>query len=313
VAVRIGLAGAGRRAVAAHAPALAECREAEFAGVWAPRPDAARSLAGQHGVRAYTSFEELLGQCDAVAFAVPPAAQPTLGGLAAGRGRAVLLETPIAGDLAGAQELALAVEAAKVISQVALIWRYAFAVRDFLAVGVPRTHPQGGSGRLVTAAFAPGSSVPAWRIELGLLRSFGPWLVDLLDAALGPVGAVSAHGDPQGWLGLKLEHTQGRFSDASLTATATLDSQSADIEIFGSGGVAEVDAEAALAPEVFGTMYREFAQAVSRGEPHELDVQRGLRLQQVIEAADADLRGVDTSGLERTNSGSVVVPVQRRR
>ncbi|HYZ57344.1 MAG TPA: Gfo/Idh/MocA family oxidoreductase [Streptosporangiaceae bacterium] len=256
MAVRIGLAGAGRRAATAHAPSLAACGEARFAGVWAPRPEAARRLAETHGVPACRSFGELLSQCDAVAFAVPPAAQPALASAAARRGKAVLLESPVAGDLAGAQELVLAVTQAHVTSQVALMWRYAFAVRDFLSAGVPRTHPQGGSGRLVSAAFAAGSDVPAWRIEMGVLRSFGPYLIDLLDAALGRVGGVRAHGDPQGWLGLMLEHSEGRFSEASLTATATPDSQRADVEIFGSGGAAAVDCQAAAGQEAFGTMYR---------------------------------------------------------
>ncbi len=289
VAVRIGLAGAGHRAATAHAPSLATCREARFAGVWAPRPEAARSLAGTHGVPAYRSFDELLTQCDAVAFAVPSAAQPDLASAAARRGKAVLLESPIAGDLAGAQELAAAVAAAGVTSQVALAWRYDSAVRDFLAARVPRTHPQGGSGRLVSAAFAAGFSAPAWRIEMGVLRNFGPYLIDLLDAALGEVSGVHAHGDPQGWLGLMLEHSTGRFSEASLTATATADSQRAEIEIFGSGGVAEIDCQDAAGRQSFGTMYREFAEAVERREPHQLDVRRGLHVQQVIEAAEADL------------------------
>jgi predicted dehydrogenase len=313
VAVRIGLAGAGRRAATAHAPALAACPQARFAGVWAPRPEAAQSLAEAHGVPAYRSFDELLAQCDAVAFAVPSAAQPDLAGAAARRGQGVLLEVPIAADLAGAQELARAVAAAGVTSQVALMWRYASAVRDFLAARVPRTYPQGGSGRLVSAAFGARSSVPAWRIEMGVLRSFGPYLVDLLDAALGEVGGVTAHGDPEGWLGLMLEHAKGRFSEASLSATATPDSQRADIEIFGSGGAAAIDCQDAAGRESFDTMYREFAAAVERGEPHELDVRRGLHVQQVIEAAEADLLGIAVPGLDRDEAGSVVRPVRPHR
>jgi predicted dehydrogenase len=311
VAVRIGLAGAGRRAATAHAPALTACQEARFAGIWAPGQEAARSLADTHGVPAYRSFDELLSQCDAVAFAVPPAAQPALATAAARRDRAVLLECPIASDLAGAQELALAVAEAGVISQVALAWRYASAVRDFLAAGVPRTYPQGGSGRLVSAAFATLSSVPAWRLEMGVLRNFGPYLVDLLDAALGEIVGVRAHGDPEGWVGLMLEHSKGRFSEASLTATVSPDSERAEIEIFGSGGAASVDCQTAAGEESFATMYREFTAAVERIGPAELDVQRGLHVQQVIEAAEADLLGIDTSGLDRDEAGAIVVPARK--
>jgi predicted dehydrogenase len=146
---------------------------------------------------------------------------------------------------------------------------------------------------------------------MGVLRHLGPYLIDLLDAALGLVGSVRAHGDPHGWLGLMLEHHGGRFSEASLTATATPDSERADVEIFGSGGAAAIDSQDAAGPKEFATMYREFAEAVERGEPHELDVRRGLHLQQVIEAAAADLLGVEASGLARNQAGAVVVPVRR--
>ncbi len=294
--VRIGLAGAGGPAAAVHASSLAACRQARFAGVWAPEPAAARSLAAEHGAPAFGSFDELLGDCDAVAFAVPPAAQPELAGAAAGRGKAVLLESPLAADLAGAQELATAVAAAGVPSQVALAWRYDSAVRDFLAGAVPRAIPQGGSGRLVSAAFGAGSAEPAWRIETGVLRTFGPYLVDLLDAALGRISSVRAHGDPQGWLGLMLEHSGGRFSEASLTATGAPGSERADIEIFGSGGTAAIDCREAAGRASFDTMYREFADTAEHGKPHELDAEHGLRVQQVIEAAEHDLFGTDTPG-----------------
>jgi predicted dehydrogenase len=291
VTVRIGLAGAGRRAAEAYAPALARCGQARFAGVWAPRLPAAECLASQHAVRAYHRFDDMLAGCDAVVLAVPPAAAPDLAEAAAGRSKAVLLESPIAGDLAGAQRLARAVAVSGVTSQVALMWRYSAPVRSFLTSGVPRTHPMGGSGRLVSAAPARTSAGPAWRTEMGVLRSLGPYLIDLLDAALGPVGAVRAHGDPDGWLGLLLEHSAGRFSEASLTAVAAEGSERADVEIFGSGGAAAIDCRAVVGPDAFDTMFREFADDVRRGVPHELDVRHGLHLQQVIEEAEADLIG----------------------
>lgn len=278
--------------------------------MWAPRPEAAQILAQIHHVAAYHDFGEFLGQCDAVAFAVPPAAQPGLAARAARLGKAVLLEVPIAADLAGAQELAMAVTHARVPSQVALTWRYARPVRDFLASGVPRTQPQGGTGRLVTPALTAGPSVPAWRIELGVLRMFGPYLVDLLDAALGSVGGVQSHGDPRGWLGLTLEHTDGRFSEASMIAAP--EGRRADVEVFGKAGAAAVDCLAAVGQEAFGTMYREFAAVVQRCEPHEIDVQRALHVQEVIEVAEADLLGIETPVMAESGAGSILRPARTR-
>ena len=287
MAITIGLAGAGRRASEAYAPALAATQDATFGGVWAPVLPTAQRLAGQYGVRTYERFADLLDECDAVAFAVPPAAQPGLAELAAGRSRAVLLGMPLAADLAGAEQVARAVAGLQVVSQVALVWRYDPAVRRFLGTDVRRTYPLGGSARLVTAG-PPG---PAWRAEMGVLRSLGHSLVDLLDAALGPVGAVQAHGDPQGWLGLLLEHSAGRFSEASLYAAAAEQDQRADIEIFGSGGSAAMDCREAGGSEAFGIMLGEFAAAAARGAPHELDAEHGLRIQRVIGRAEAALLG----------------------
>jgi predicted dehydrogenase len=63
------------------------------------------------------------------------------------------------------------------------------------------------------------------------------------------------------------------------------------VEIFGSGRATAVDCQAAAGQEAFGTVYREFAEAVGRGGPNELDAQRGLHVQQMIEAAKADRLG----------------------
>ncbi|HET6858389.1 MAG TPA: gfo/Idh/MocA family oxidoreductase, partial [Streptomyces sp.] len=50
---RIGLLGTGPWAARTHAPALAAHPDAEFAGVWGRRPEAAGELAAAHGVTAY--------------------------------------------------------------------------------------------------------------------------------------------------------------------------------------------------------------------------------------------------------------------
>src|SRR5215469_11247774 len=102
MAITVGLAGAGQRATDVYAPALASCLGTEFAGIWAPREQAISPVAEKYGVTAFERFDQMLDQCDAVAFVVPPTAQPDLAGAAARRGKAVLLEVPIAADVTGA-------------------------------------------------------------------------------------------------------------------------------------------------------------------------------------------------------------------
>jgi predicted dehydrogenase len=107
--VRVGLVGAGPWARAMHARTLAAGPETELTAVWARRPEAAAGLAAAYGIRPAASFGELLGRCEAVAFAVPPAVQAALAVRAAAAGRSLLLEKPLGGDLESARAVAEAV------------------------------------------------------------------------------------------------------------------------------------------------------------------------------------------------------------
>jgi predicted dehydrogenase len=289
MATTVGLVGTGRRAAEIHAPALEQSGDLSFAGVWGRSDAAAQALAERHGVPAYARFDELLDHCDAVVFAVPPPVQAELAADAARHGKALLLERPVAGDVAGAEELQLAVERARVVSQVALMWRYAAAVRHFLKSEVPHVRPAGGAGRLISGVFAPGSGVSTWRAERGVLRDGGTDLLDLLDAALGPVAGVRGHGDPQGWVGLLLEQQVGHVSEASMYALAPPGTHRAEVEVYGPEGFAQLDCSEVVGPLTYERMYAEFAEAVHNGTPHEIDVRRGLHIQQVVEAAETDL------------------------
>ena len=124
--LRVGLIGAGPWAHIAHARAIATHPETAFAGVWARRPEAAAQLADKYAATAFATVEDLLGASDAVVFSIPPDVQEGLALQAAAAGKALLLEKPIAGSLAGAERLAEA--AAGVPTLVALRWRFAPAV-----------------------------------------------------------------------------------------------------------------------------------------------------------------------------------------
>src|SRR5687768_14983337 len=104
--LRVGLVGAGPWAAMVHAPVLAAGPETTLEVVWARRPEAAAELAGKFGAAPVSSFDELLGRCEALAFCVPPMVQAELAPVAAKAGKALLLEKPLAGDLDGAQRVA---------------------------------------------------------------------------------------------------------------------------------------------------------------------------------------------------------------
>lgn len=286
--IDVGLVGAGPWAQLVHGPVLAAGPETHLVGVWARRSDAASELASSLGVRTFGRYEDLLDACQAIAFAVPPAVQAELAATAARRGKALLLEKPIADDLDGALRLADAVGEAGVVSQVVLSFRYAAPVRTFLEAAA-RLDVIGGRGEFISGGLLGGPFATPWRLERGALLDLGPHVIDLLDAALGRVVAVRAHGASLGWVGLLLEHEDGRVSEASLCATAGIEPQIATAAVFGPAGALSVDCAAAGGPEAFAVLRREFAAAVASGTGHPLDVQRGLHLQHVIAAAEADL------------------------
>ncbi|MUN42804.1 Gfo/Idh/MocA family protein [Actinomadura litoris] len=286
-AVAVGLVGAGPWAGMAHAPALAAGPSTRLAGVWARRPEASAALAGAHGAPSFTRIEELFDACEAVAFCVPPDVQADLAARAARAGKAVLLEKPLALDLDGARRLSGAIAEAGVASQIALTVRYSAAARAFLE-RARGSAPLGGYGSFVTPVLAGGPFATPWRLEHGALLDLGPHLVDLLDAALGRVTAVRAHGDPLGWVGLLLEHEGGAVSQASVSMAGAAGGPPAHVEVHGRAGHARLD-WTDLGDDAFPTMVAEFAAAVRDGGGHPLDAAHGLRVQEILTAAAADL------------------------
>jgi predicted dehydrogenase len=289
VAVPVGLVGAGRRAGEVYAPALAASSEVDFVAVWGPSAEPVKRLAERHGAAPCERFEDLLEQCAAVVFAVPPAVQTEYAARAARHHVALLLETPISDDIAGAEELTAVVGREKVATMVALTWRFAPAVRNFLEREAPDVEPVGGIGRLLTGTHAHGAPTPAWRVARGVLRDQGGDLLDLLEAALGPIAGMHARGNPRGWIGLSLEHQVGRTSQATLFAGLTDGTDLAVVEVGGPRGTAAVEAIGAVGPDAHQRMIAEFAAAVAAGRSHELDLEHGLHLQRLVESAESDL------------------------
>ena len=215
--LRVGVAGAGPWAHLFHAPMVAAHPDTELTAVWARRRAAAQDVAGPHGATAHDSFDRFLDGVDAVAFAVPPDVQVVLATEAVRAGKALLLEKPLSLDLVGAEMLTREVEAAGVPTQMVLTWRYVPGVRALLdAAG--STSPLGGRGHFLTGGLLGGMFATPWRLAHGPLYDLGPHVIDLLDAALGPVMRIRAHGDLHRWVGLLLDHEGGATSEASLTA-----------------------------------------------------------------------------------------------
>ncbi|MDQ0989189.1 putative dehydrogenase [Streptomyces sp. V3I7] len=266
-----------------HARMLAAGPETELAGIWARRPRAAEELAAVHGTVAARSYEELLDRSEAVAFAVPPAVQAELAPAAARAGRAVLLEKPLGPDLASARAVADAVAAAGVVSQLVLTKRYHPATREFLRRAAA-ADVHGARSCYLHGAFLGGDFATQWRLEHGALLDLGPHLLDLLDAAVGPIASVRGTGDPRRWIELTCEHENGAVSQASLSGTVRLPRARTRIELFGPGEELVYDTAELDHDLCWPVLRAEFAHAVRARPAVALDARRGLRLQELIES-----------------------------
>lgn len=294
VTLRVGLVGAGPWADMFHAPMLASGPRTSLTAVWARRPEAAEQLAVSYGAQPFTSYDEMLGACDAVAFAVPPPVQAHLAPRAARAGKHLLLEKPLAFTLEEAEAIAAAVDAAGVQSLLMLRNRFTAEGRAFVA----DTRAGGGIGalgRFVSGAALPGSPFATpWRMELGAMFDLAPHAIDLLDAALGPVIGISAAGDPLRWLGLTLEHEGGAVSQVALSITAPGEPAPFRIEARTQQGAVVFDgARSDDDAQVQEAITTAFAEAAETGTAHPLDVHRGVFLQHCMAEALAGLSARD--------------------
>jgi predicted dehydrogenase len=116
------------------------------------------------------------------------------------------------------------------------------------------------------------------------LLDLGPHVLDVLQAALGPIEHIQGTGDPRRWVTLACVHAGGAVSAVALSGSIRVDQVIRRYELFGSEGVLEWDASIRKdAP--WDRIRREFAAAVRAGRPHALDVRHGLRLQELLERA----------------------------
>jgi predicted dehydrogenase len=283
--IRVGLVGAGPWARLFHAPMLAAAAGLELSAVWARRRDAAAEVARQFGTAAVATFEELLERCDAVAFAVPPDAQAALAPRAAERGRHLLLEKPVASTVAEAAVIAAAAEAAGVVTQLVLTYRFTEPVRAFLrsVAGTPVRHVSAswiGGGALDGSPFAT-----PWRQAPGAaLLDLGPHAFDLVEAVAGPVEAVHAS-ESGGVLAATTYHDGGVVGHVALSVTTPGDGGFEALVVTDEGRLALADPAPERPDDLWRAITDEFARAV-RGEAEQpLDVRHGLHLQRVLAAA----------------------------
>jgi predicted dehydrogenase len=288
--VRFGLLGTGPWARAVHAPALAGHPTAELVGVWGRDLAKAKALGAEFEVAGFTDVDELLDTVDAVAIALPPDVQAPLAERAAGAGKHLLLEKPIALTTAAADRVVGAVQAAGVASVVFFTLRFQAATTTWLAQAA-RTQLAGGAGSwLASVAGTPFASSP-WRQEHGALWDVGPHALSVLVPALGPVVAVQATAGRGDTVHLVLVHDSGSTSTVTLSLTVARMSSGTEFFVHGDAGRLVLLPENGLPVDAFTVAVDELQAAALTGGTHPCDVVFGRDVVAVLETA---ARAVDT-------------------
>jgi predicted dehydrogenase len=292
------LVGTGHWARITHAPALSSVDGIELAAVWGRNPDAARSLALDHGAAAFTDIEEFLDGVDAVSFSVPPSVQADIGQRAARAGKHVLLEKPIATTEHAAAALAAAVDEADVASVVFFTGRFQPEMRSFVAELPSRGPWLGASAIWLAPVFsAPNPFNTPWRQEKGALWDIGPHVISTMWACLGPVISVTAVGGRGDLTHLVLNHEGGATSTATLTLGAPRAAVTFELHIWGESGregpPAGVTGSVAALRVALGELV---ANARSGRHEHPCDVHFGYQVVRLL--ADAE-RQMQASGADR--------------
>lgn len=280
--IRVGVAGAGHWARAFHAPMMAAGPHTILSAVYGRRIGEAAGIAETYGAFPTDDFDEFLRRCDAVTFALPPDIQCRLASIAAASGKALLLEKPLALTLNDARAMVAAIDAAGVPTQMVLSKRYSPRIREFLAK--VRDFPvHGARTSFVSGAFLPDSPFATpWRLEHGAVLDVGPHVLDLLDAVAGRIESISFTGDPLDCVSVTTVHAGGAVGQAYISSVVP--GYVWDCAVFGPDGVLTApDADDGEQEQVMLTIAEEFAEVVRTGRSHELDVHRGLYLQELIQ------------------------------
>jgi predicted dehydrogenase len=235
--MRFGLIGTGYWAQIAHAPALSSTAGVEFTAVWGRNLQAAADLAAEYRVRAYHDVPAFLAGVDAVCFAVPPDVQAPIATQAAGEGKHLLLEKPVALTEAAADGLVEAVERAGVASVVFFTNMFRPDVRAWLAEVETRGGWAGGVSAWLGSALRESNPFNTpWRRDRGGLWDIGPHVIALLWASLGPVTSVTADAGLADVAHLVLHHRGGATSTTTLTLGAAEAAAGFEAYVWGESG-----------------------------------------------------------------------------
>lgn len=285
--LRFGLVGTGYWARHAHAAGLAAHPDVDLVGVWGRSAPTTADAAGALGVPAYDRLDDLLADVDAVALAVPPDVQADLAVRAAEHGRHLLLDKPVALDVAAAERLAEAVATAGVAATVFFTVRYEPAVSGWVE--------HAGTGwlaarvRVFSSIFGAGSPYAGsvWRRERGALWDLGPHALAVTTAVLGPVESVVARHGRDGAAEVAVRHVGGATSSLSLSLTAPEAACGSEWVLYGGRGAVSLPVPSPMTPQAYQACVEDLLRSVRTGREPACGVRLGVDVVRALAAAQA--------------------------
>jgi predicted dehydrogenase len=282
--MRFGVLGTGFWAKEVHVATLATHPSAELIGVWGRDVAKAKAVGAEFDVPGFADVDDLLAQVDAVAIALPPHVQAPLAERAATAGKHLLLEKPIALDVAGADRVVAAVRDAGVASVVFFTFRFQTATSTWLTQAARMALAGGAGSWLSSLAGSPFDASP-WRRDHGALWDIGPHALSVLVPALGPVVAVQAGAGLRDTVHLVLTHESGTASTVTLSHTVAPLSAGIEFFVHGDAGRLVLLPETGAANADFAVAVDELSAAALTGGAHPCDVAFGRDVVAVLATA----------------------------
>jgi predicted dehydrogenase len=271
---------------------LAVHPDVELVGVWGRDGLKAADAAAELGTTPYADFTSLLGEVDAVAFAVAPEVQGRMAAQAAEAGKHLLLDKPLCLSVDDADQLVEAVDRSGVSSVVFFTLLFADTSRQWLSAASGGNW-QGGWARFIVAAFADGSpyaSSPWRRAKSGALWDVGPHALSVLVGGLGPIVRVTAEGGAGDLAHLVLRHESGATSTVTLTLDAPAAAINVEMALWGPRGLTTVPRDSSDPKIAYMAALNELLANIRAGQVrHACDVRLGAAIVRTLADAEAQI------------------------
>lgn len=293
--LRVGVLGNSYWAWWCHGSVLEADPEVDLVGYWGRSPERTLEATRQTGGRAFAHLDDLLDEVDAVSIALPPDVQAEVAVRAARAGKHLLLDKPLALNLADADAVVdeVLVAGVRTLSFMTLLFQPDTV--DWLTK-IRLLADSEGPWDALTISMAgsidePGSpyAASAWRHEHGGLWDWGPHALSLVNHIQAPVSRVSATRGVRDTVTVVLEHADGACSILTLTVKAPPLAQHSTATLWGPGGRHHIDLPRENLREAYARAQTQFRDCIQSRTEHLLNAQYGRDVVAILDAARRNL------------------------